>query len=270
MLSTIAVCGAEVSPVCGGGFSILQPGRNAMSTTRAAVWFCGLLCVVVLGCGAGVAAETTARVRHVVEVTAEYPVLGSEVVDESLRGWLEGHIAGCVADLGGVAVEPDFEESVCEVTIGHAVGRPSSRAASVAFTTVLFPYKAAHPLTRRDVLNFDMVEGRRLEFDDVFAEPEKALAIFAAGAKVKIMEYFREHFSERFSKDDTVESMGWFDEGFEPGRENYGVMALTPEGVTIIFQQYQVLPYVFGLPEASFTFEELVEAGPDMRLWKSE
>ncbi|MCD8140790.1 MAG: RsiV family protein [Planctomycetaceae bacterium] len=61
----------------------------------------------------------------------------------------------------------------------------------------------------------------------------------------------------------------WFAEGFVPTQDNYAALALVPGGVRVVFQQYQVLPYAFGMPSVFFSLDELDPAGPDLALWES-
>ena len=50
-------------------------------------------------------------------------------------------------------------------------------------------------------------------------------------------------------KDDEYTDADWVKEGAAPKAENFEVFTLNRKGVTIHFQQYQVLPYVAGMPD---------------------
>ncbi len=58
-----------------------------------------------------------------------------------------------------------------------------------------------------------------------------------------------------------------FEDGFGPTRENFRDFVLVPGGVRVIFQEYQILPYVFGLPEAFYSLEMLAPAEPRLEDW---
>jgi hypothetical protein len=48
-----------------------------------------------------------------------------------------------------------------------------------------------------------------------------------------------------------------FDPGVQPTEENYKTFTVSDEGITVVFQQYQVGPYVIGSPEVTIPFDVL-------------
>lgn len=230
-----------------------------------------ILALVFVATALAAGEPARATMHHRVEVTADYPQVGNEAVDGMVRAWLEEHIAEIMAAFSGVAVHPDLSEGSADgIAIDYRVINASPRATSFVFTTSVFPYKAAHPSSRADVLNFDMASDSWLTFADVFDEPDKALAIMSEGAKRKIGDYLRGLDAEQFADGLVDEDEDWFNGGAAPTPENYAAFVLVPEGVKVIFQQYQVLPYVFGMPEAVYTLEELEPAEPNLALWGKE
>lgn len=218
--------------------------------------------------GAGAASEPeTARLEHRSELTVQYPVMGIGTVDDALRKWLEEHIHATMDDYSGVALRPDMPESADGFDVSYTLSRASERAVAVVFRTMVMPYKAAHPSTRTDALNFDLRTGRPLAFADLFADPEKALAVMAAGARAKIRDDVMGKYADQLPEGLDDDDSAWFMDGFEPEADNYSAVIMVPGGVKVVFQQYQVLPYVFGMPEAVFTLDELSPAGPDRTLW---
>ena len=199
------------------------------------------------------------------KVDADYPVAGIPEIDTELREWLGENIRRNVTDYAGVVIEPDFPEDNWWMGVGYEVSRPSDRAVSYIFTTILSPEKAAHPMTLVDVLSFDAASGKRLAFGDVFARPEAALEIMSRHAqKLAKEKLIKEH-------PDTAEYLTddmWYKEGFEPKQENYAALVLEPGGVRVVFQRYQVLAYVFGNPEAFFPLELFDVAGPNLTYWE--
>lgn len=228
-----------------------------------------ILALVFVATALAAGEPARATMHHRVEVKVEYPQVGNEVVDDMIRVWLEEHVSEIMAAFSGVSVHPDMEDedSSDSIAVDYAVENASPRATSFVFETFVFPYKAAHPSGRTDVLNFDMESGSWLTFTDVFDEPDKALAIMSTGAKKKIGDYLRGLDEVQFAEGLVDEDEDWFTGGTEPTPENYAAFALVPEGVKVIFQQYQVLPYVFGMPQAIYTLEELEAAEPNLALW---
>jgi ABC-type nitrate/sulfonate/bicarbonate transport system ATPase subunit len=56
-------------------------------------------------------------------------------------------------------------------------------------------------------------------------------------------------------------------EGTEPVIENFSSLALTPKGICVYFQPYQVAPWAAGAQNVTVPLEALAEAGPLLRLW---
>ena len=209
--------------------------------------------------------EESASAAYGWKVDADYPVAGIQEIDAELREWLGEHIRRNVADFAGVVIEPEFPQDNWWMGVGYEVSRPSDRAVSYIFTTILSPEKAAHPMTLVDVLSFDVASGKRLAFGDVFARPETALEIMSEHAQRLVKErLIKEH-------PDTAEYLGddmWFKEGFEAKLDNFDAFVLEPGGVRVVFQRYQVLAYVFGNPEVFFPLELLEAAGPNLTYWE--
>ena len=231
---------------------------------RKIIGTCVLLFMIVFGASAAPSGEgERGKLKYTVAVAAEYPIVGVESIDGRLRDWLGEHIGDMVDSFDGIVVDPMLVDGSVEIGVDFTVSRPSGRAMSVVFETYSFPSGAAHPMTRVDVVSFDMESGRMLGLDDIFADAGRAVRIMSAGAKAAVEREMVKKAPE-FGKEDEV----WFDDGFKARRRNYSALVLEPGGVRVIFQKYQVLPYVFGMPEAFFSLEELEEAGPRRELWE--
>lgn len=199
-----------------------------------------------------------------VEVEVTYPSLGHDVADARIRDWLEAILADAMRDMTGVVVSPDIADFTSHIQVGYDTVQASDRVATVIFNTYTYPARAAHGLTRVDTLNFDQDSGELLSFEDCFDKPEKALEIMASHARRLV----GESFAERDLADGLADDDGsWFLDGFTPTRDNYAAFVVEPGGMRIVFQQYQVLPYVFGLPEAFFLLDMLAPAGPRLEYW---
>lgn len=147
------------------------------------------------------------------------------------------------------------------------VSHPSDNVVSVRVDFFTFAFKAAHPLGVATVKNYRLADGAELTLDKLFRDPQKALEIMARLAP----ELVKEHFKKNNPADiiDGMDEMfnSTFKGGFDPTRANYAALALEPGGVRVIFQQYQVLPYVFGMPEALVPLKDLEPAGPNPEVW---
>jgi hypothetical protein len=90
-------------------------------------------------------------------------------------------------------------------------------------------------------LVFDFQKKRALTLDDVFLPDQDYLT--------KIADYSRQMLSTR----DNL----FFEERAAPAAENYSNWLLTSEGFTIIFDVYQVAPYVYGPQQVIIPYSEL-------------
>lgn len=225
----------------------------------------GLACAL-LAASAGSGQEFgQASVAQSWNVAAEYPTTGNLGIDGAVREWLGQNIRNRITDSAGVAVNPAYRGGTWDMTVDYITSMPSDRAVSFVFETVVSPSGAAHPMSYVDVLSFDAVNGDALTIDEMFADPERALAIMAEHARELIVKDLR------VTAPELAESLAdetWVEKGLAPERKNYAAMVLAPEGVLVVFQKYQVLPYVYGFPEALFPLDLLKEAGPNRALWE--
>ncbi len=229
-----------------------------------------LCCIFLIGPTATATAGEARSVsfKHSLNMVVDYPQVGTESVDGQIREWLEEHLAETVAGMAGVIIHPDMEGGDDGITVEYALERPSDRALSVVFRTSSFPFKAAHPTARTDVLSFDLRDGARLTMDRIFADPDVALTIMASCARARIAESLEQSNPGQVPDGMADNDDLWFAEGFAPTQDNYAAMALVPGGVRVVFQQYQVLPYVYGMPSVFFSLDELAPAGPDRELFQ--
>lgn len=201
-------------------------------------------------------------------VEAEYPRFGLDKVDRRICEWLEERVNGTVSDVAVVSVDPDFDGETWKMAVNYVVCRPSERAVSIIFDIFTDPSRAAHPMTNSRVLSFDLKTEKELALADLFAVPEKALEIMAQHAPAMANEEIKDRYQDDYP--DGLSDDKWFMDGFAPKPENYAAIVMVPGGVQVIFQKYQVLPYVFGVIAIEFPLELLDPAGPNLQLWGRE
>jgi hypothetical protein len=117
------------------------------------------------------------------------------------------------------------------LNITYSIPRNQNNALSVRFNVSIYHRGAAHPLNTVSVLNF--INGRQVELAE----------LFVPGAD------YLKPISEICSKEITAKNISdakWIKEGTKPVAENYHVWAFAPQGLTIIFDSYQVAAYVYG------------------------
>lgn len=199
-------------------------------------------------------------------VDANYPELGLPIIDAKIREWVESDLNKSVADAKTV-VDPDFPEGSWEYWLDYAVNHPSPVVVGVVFEAYTYPKGAAHPSGVKTAMNFDVATGQELKLEHLFKEPGKALEIFSQNAKRLVIENLKEHNPEDFGTEEDVANLVWFEEGFKPERDNYECLEVAANGLWVNFQQYQVMPYVFGMPRAFFPLELLAPACPSKKVW---
>ena len=216
------------------------------------------LCVGAETSDGNAAVEGNNHLRYVLTMDVDYPALGDDKIDAALRARFEDILRETLDELTGVVLFEDEPELVNEVRAGYEVVRPSARTVGVILKTYRYAAGAAHGGTRADAVNFDLRTGNALSLEDVFINPEQALSIMS--------EHTVEALAKSMKEEDIADAV-LFEDGFGPMRENFRNFVLVPGGVRVIFQEYQILPYVFGLPEAFYSFEMLVPAGPRLEYW---
>lgn len=205
--------------------------------------------------------------RHTWSVRVEYPELGNEQVDEGLTDWLNALVEEIMENVKDFADVAESRSSF-NVVIDHTVNSSCDDVASVVFQIATLSDGSDAHSVGLEVRNILLSESRLLSFNDIFADPDAALAVFAAQARPGLENYIKDHFPTAEDEECCAILEGeWFDEGTEARRENYDCISLVPEGVLVYFQQHQVLPYQYGLPYFIVPLEKLESAQPNPKIW---
>lgn len=102
---------------------------------------------------------------------------------------------------------------------------------------------AAHPGSYSITINYDLAQGRELALSDLFLPGSDYLGVISSYC---IAELSKQPFFE-----------GPFAEGAQPKPENYSRWNLTPDGLMITFDAYQVAPYAAGPQVIQIPIEQL-------------
>jgi len=102
---------------------------------------------------------------------------------------------------------------------------------------------AAHPGSYSITLNYDLAQGRELALADLFTPNSNYLE---AISRYCIAELGKQEFFD-----------GAFTEGAQPTLENYRNWNITPDGLMITFDEYQVAPYAAGPQMVTVPYSEL-------------
>lgn len=218
---------------------------------------------------------------NIASIHINYPSIGNKTVDSDIRAWateiadaFESHLDSTTS----LAVDEDIDskiteflqdddlnseyafrslprESAFELFGNYTVSRPSNGALSITFE--LWNY-TGNPRGNLDIitLNYNLLNNRRLSFVDIFENPQLALELMSSWSRKKL--------SPRL---DAVGCGQMLHDGTMPLVENFSSLTLTPEGISINFQPYQVAPWEAGIQKVDIPLEELMPSAPLLALW---
>jgi hypothetical protein len=109
-----------------------------------------------------------------------------------------------------------------------------------------FPFysdTAAHPGLYSITLNYDLGQGRELSLGDLFVPESDYLEALSEHCKAELQ---KQPYSDSF-----------FLDGAQPTQENYRNWNITPDGLMITFDEYQVAPYAAGPQTVIVPYEGL-------------
>ncbi|MCR5813204.1 MAG: RsiV family protein [Desulfovibrio sp.] len=205
--------------------------------------------------------QKTAANSHM-SIAICYPSIGRSDVDTDIRQW-----AADIAD----AFERNFDYEILTAEMGenseaglsqnvelaadYSVSRPSSKALSITFH--LWNYVGG-PHANLDVvtLNYSLINGQRLQLVDLFKKPDEALRLMS--------EWSRAFLDQRYGTGRTQMLL----RGTEPSVENFSSLTLTPSGISINFQPYQVAAWEMGAQTVEMPLEALAGASPLTVFWE--
>ncbi|MBD5647286.1 MAG: DUF3298 and DUF4163 domain-containing protein [Desulfovibrio sp.] len=192
------------------------------------------------------------------KLSLNYPAFRVKAVDDDIRAWADSVIRSYEEEVRG-SIGPDGEKpgsyGVWDLTGMYSLERPSPKVVSIIFNVYSYT-GGAHGNLVITCRNYDLASGKRLEFADLFKDPEKALELMSAFARESLTKSLGEESDEEMIR-----------EGTAPEMRNFGELALTPAGVTIQFQPYQVGPWSAGPQQVEMSLAELAAAGPEAAVW---
>ena len=115
---------------------------------------------------------------------------------------------------------------------------------SLKFDFMGYADGAAHPYHYSITFNYDLEHGKKLSLDGLFRPDSDYLEAVSSYCIFDL------------SKRD-IGFYGGFEQGAEPTPENYRNWNITPNGLMITFDEYQVAPYTAGAQTVIVPYEEL-------------
>lgn len=189
------------------------------------------------------------------DINLSYPSLGIRSIDANIREWATGIANAFEETFTSPGLYPDEDRPVPELWCSYSVSHPSDKALSITFEVWTYTGGAQGNLDIM-TLNYSLLTGQRLGLVDIFEDPDAALAIMSAWSRRELFQRLGGMRQEQYLRT-----------GLNPVPENFASLTLTPAGIRINFQPYQVAPGMAGAQKVEIPLEELQPAHPLMLLW---
>jgi hypothetical protein len=228
----------------------------------------------------GVAAVTTKKVKEGSKqagysIKAEYPQIeGAEKFNRLAEGFVTKEVADFKKDAGPKRGEKDYmpEASEDSLDIRYTIRFLNDELVSVEFPVDYYEHGAAHGSHAFHVINYDRKSGRELALADLFRPGSNYLGKISEVALRQL---------RRWNKDSAdypggggqpyLDDEGIAD-GAKPEAKNYQNWTITPRGLAVTFDYYQLGAYAAGAPAVVLPYADLKEiirpGGPLDRLSK--
>lgn len=189
-----------------------------------------------------------------------YPFFDKTAVDESVKAFVDKQAAEYEKEVQDAA-EPGEERpssyGMWEMTGFYTLEKPCPDIVSITFN--IYSYSGgAHGNLVINCLNYNLKNGKQIDFADLFKDPEKALLIMSEYSAKKLKSDLGEDADEYMIQSGTT-----------PDINNFSNLSLVPQGLFIEFQPYQVGPWSIGAQRIEMTLETLAPAGPEPEIWPS-
>jgi hypothetical protein len=188
-----------------------------------------------------------------VDVDVHYPVFGKLLIDQDIALWAHRVVETFSKGLGDA--HANQRQARNELRAGYTVSYASPRSLTVTYE--IWTYTGGiHGNNDIITLSYDVENGQRLLFEDLFEAADAALERLAAYCSSSLRNTLGEDLDESMLKSGTA-----------PELDNYSSFSLFPAGLRIHFQPYQVAPFVAGAQRVDVPLEVILDVGPHLKLW---
>lgn len=192
-------------------------------------------------------------------INISYPSVGSKQIDGDIRQWVTGIATAfeqsCNNGSFGAGAGLDGERPPYELWGSYSVTSPSPAGLSITFEVWTYT-GGAHGNLDVMTLNYSLLTGQRLGLVDLFEDPDAALHLMSTWSYKELSRRLGGMRQEQMLRT-----------GLNPVPENFASLTLTPQGVRINFQPYQVAPWAAGAQKVDMPLDQLLPASPLLRLW---
>jgi hypothetical protein len=153
------------------------------------------------------------------------------------------------------SAKPDFDSVACKRTGGCTLINKATFSCVADLISLNFEYYAfmggAHGLTTSATYNYKISNGSQISLSDIFKKDSgylKIISDYCIGDLKKQLIAGEENMSDE----------SWIQTGAAPNEENYKDNAIfSKDGMTVVFQQYQVAAGAVGILKVSIPYEKL-------------
>ncbi len=221
-----------------------------------------LACLLLLCCSVALAASASAAPlseRDAVlssqtdklHIRVHYPRIGNAGVDADILAWAQQ-----VVDTFQTTYAEEQEHDLAyELETTYSITRSSPSVLSIVWKTASYT-GGAHGNLDISSTTYDLKTGELIDLYDVFQNLDAALDIMSRFCAKSLVQSLGDMYNDDMLRGGTA-----------PEAENFSSFALTPAGIRIFFQPYQVAPWAAGPQVVNIPLDALAEAGPKRSLW---
>lgn len=212
---------------------------------------------------AGGPAVTPKQVKEVnkkrgYEISVEYPqVEGAEKFNRLAESFITKEVADFKRDAGREPGEKDFMPEAGDDSLNarYHLRLVTPELISVEFAMSYYAHGAAHPSHGFHVVNYDAAAGRELSLADLFRPGSGYLKKVSEVAVKQIRRWNKDSAGQGGGEPYLLEE--GITEGAAPSAENYKNWTITPRGLVITFDYYQLGAYAAGAPSVILPYADL-------------
>lgn len=162
----------------------------------------------------------------------------AEKANAAIGAWVDGIVNDFKQEENGTDMDGIPENFQSSLTMDWDPMLISPQMLSIKFNYSAYSAGAAHPNSMSRVFNYDLVKGKKLETTDLFSAKEEALPLLSTLSRIALKKELNDVSKEEWDTQVIP--------GTEPTEENFREVALTKDGLLVIFNPYQVAPYARG------------------------
>lgn len=177
-------------------------------------------------------------------ITAQYPKTASDAITTYFKSFTDEQVAQFKQDTSWVETAGEYAPSA-KLSLDISYTEAWSKTVHTYIFSVNLYTGGAHGMQVRKTFAFNQ-QGQLLTISNLFSNGLDGLASFSKLVQAELLK------REGVEKD-------WVRDGASPKEENYKSFVVTDEGITVLFDPYQVAPYAFGTVDITIPKEAFMK-----------